>query len=97
MVMILPHPLIPLLLLQPIILINNRLGCSLMDETFPQNQQIYLPELQDQEAVSALTSNSTASAATGPFAWLQCKRKFAFLNPQHTLFIINLSIYIFLC
>ena len=42
-----------------------------MDETFPQNQQIYLPELQDQEAVSALTSNSTASAAAGPFAWLR--------------------------
>ena len=41
--------------------INNELGRSLMDETFPQNQQIYLPELQlqDQEAVSALTSNST--------------------------------------
>ena len=36
--------------------INNELGRSLMDETFPQNQQIYLPELQNQETVSALTA-----------------------------------------
>ena len=60
---------------------NNKLDRSLMDKTFPQNHQICFPELkQDQEAVSALTPNSTASYADKPFAWL--RGKCAFLNPK---------------
>ena len=62
--------------------INHGLGCSLMmDEIFPYNEQfVSFPEVHDQEAVSALTPNSTADGAAGTFAWLI--GKFDFLNPK---------------
>ena len=45
-----------------------------MDETFQYNNQFAcFPEVHDQEAVSALTSNSTAVSAAGTFAWLRGK------------------------
>ena len=52
-----------------------------MDETFQYNNQFAcFPEVHDQEAVSALTPNSTAVGAAGTFAWL--RGKFTFLNPK---------------
>ena len=62
--------------------INHGLGRSLMDETFSYNKQfVCFPEVHDQEAVSALTPNSTAgAAAAGTLAWLI--GNFAFLNPK---------------
>ena len=73
---------------------NNELGRSLMDETFPQNQQFYFPEPQDQEVVSALTPNSTAKHLLLFNIPKQCINIYYNHSFIHTLFIINLSIYI---
>ena len=70
-----------------------------MDETFPQNQQIYLPELQDQEAPKPESgSEKFATVSLELFLSNVALYRYilqSFILIQHTLFIINLSIYIY--
>ena len=80
-IIILLHPLNNIAVVTATNNINNELGRSLMDKTFPYNDQFMcLPEVHDQEALSALTPNSAAGGAAGTFAWL--RGKFTFLNPK---------------
>ena len=53
----------------PPVNINNESGKSLKESTFPQNELLCFPNLNDQTTVSCLTPNSTAAA--GPIAWLK--------------------------
>ena len=78
----------------PPVNINNESGKSLKESTFPQNELLCFPNLNDQTTVSCLTPNSTAAGC----ACCLAKKKLPLFNWSYSLamyqYILQSFIYI---